>query len=1412
MSSNAITLVGLPIAANGLLSARSSINTVPISSGVKLLMVDCSKGFEPNMWVVASDAANPANAMAGTVVDYNPSSGALTMQVAPADVRGGGIPSAWVVAVSGQTGLTGLTGPQGPQGVQGDVGPQGPQGDIGPVGPQGPQGVVGPQGATGPMGPQGNIGPQGPIGLQGNVGATGPQGVQGDTGPVGPQGEVGLQGPQGDTGATGPTGPQGATGATGDTGPQGPVGGPQWAGTSAGSADAQTLTPSPALGALTGNPSYGFLAGASNTGPATLDVSGTGAVALRKADGTPLTGGELVAGTLYAATYDGASWRLDGGGASIAQTGPLYVASGAGTTLTGQSVLAAYEQIAGTAFNLTYNTEADYAQSDAATGTDLTGGAFVLHNTAGAVIDANTKLLIHADGVDGSTEIVDERGITPFGTSCAYFDGTAQYTVPSSYKVAFGIQDYTIEFWARLNADDPSGQSTVFDARTASGAAPCLIFLGGGVNKWRFLVGNTGASTIDVQSTATFTIDDTWHHYAIVRNAGTTKVYLDGTSIISVADTNSYTAAPIKIGSRSDNVCFWRGWMDGFRVSNIARYTAAFTRPSAAFTRDANTVYLFHFDDGHGSQFIRDDSKSGHEVALVNAAAITNAQAKFGTTCLTGPAIIAHSKPHSDFAFGNEDFTFDLWMYVSATSESELSVLQVGNSAGFKVALHSTTLKCYVSSTGSSFDIANGTTIGAVSTGQWVHVAVTRSGTNVYFFIGGVLSLTVGVSTSTLFFGDRKIFVNSDGGGTTPINGYVDEFRAKRSVAEWTSNFTPPTSAHTADDRTILLLHFEGANGDKVTLDSSESSYGTSAASDSTIANLILDAALSSAQTRGGNSTSLPGTASFTVTNGMAGFPCRFEAWEQLCVEMWYRPTSQEGWMLRFGDGTNYHMSMLQYLDGSIRLWGQGGINPLFTSASVLTYNAWNHVALVREPRGWCIYVGGNLVGGPVSADYNPAFSGQMILELGKGTAGSPLTSVHFDSVRITHGKPRYTANFTPGNLVQDDDTALLWIFNGSVGQKWVKELSKNTALIASTNARTVRDGSWMKPVGSSASLLPKITTAQSKFGAGSWEFFGDGSHYLEAALPAGALTTGTPLAFDCWIRPTSRTTYQNLISVLDTNGQASFYVRLDLTAGIVRLEGYNAANTVTASYGGNPALNAWTHVAVVRDAVGDWRIYHNGVHQSTLVGFVFRNDGPFKVKIGEGLIGQLDEWRVSVGSDRGWNSIAAFTPPTIPYGQQYVTGPATVTTLDASHIDVSAFTSIDNVAVAETLNPGTGIKYLASFDDRATWMYWNGSAWVATTLAEIEAVGTGSAALKAGLLAWTPALGSTIDVAASLTSSNPVFTPALDNVTVTMDEYTMLQPVADYSVKRKKAKGGQTLTFTRVKPGNANHVLDYIA
>jgi hypothetical protein len=43
------------------------------------------------------------------------------------------------------------------------------------------------------------------------------------------------------------------------------------------------------------------------------------------------------------------------------------------------------------------------------------------------------------------------------------------------------------------------------------------------------------------------------------------------------------------------------GWLDEIRLSNIIRYSSSFTPPFAPFLSDANTLALFHLDEGSGN-------------------------------------------------------------------------------------------------------------------------------------------------------------------------------------------------------------------------------------------------------------------------------------------------------------------------------------------------------------------------------------------------------------------------------------------------------------------------------------------------------------------------------------------------------------------------------------------------------------------------------------------------------------------------------------------------------------------------------------------------------------------------------------------------------------------------------------------
>jgi len=83
-----------------------------------------------------------------------------------------------------------------------------------------------------------------------------------------------------------------------------------WGGTAGGTADALTLTPSPAITAYAAGQVFRFKSGASpNTSTVTLAVSGLTTKAIQK-NGSALAAGDIVADTWYEALYDGSAFQL----------------------------------------------------------------------------------------------------------------------------------------------------------------------------------------------------------------------------------------------------------------------------------------------------------------------------------------------------------------------------------------------------------------------------------------------------------------------------------------------------------------------------------------------------------------------------------------------------------------------------------------------------------------------------------------------------------------------------------------------------------------------------------------------------------------------------------------------------------------------------------------------------------------------------------------------------------------------------------------------------------------------------------------------------------------------------------------------------------------------------------------------
>lgn len=80
--------------------------------------------------------------------------------------------------------------------------------------------------------------------------------------------------------------------------------------TSAGTANAQTITHAPPCRVLRPGMVLRFIAGGTNTGAATLNVDGLGALPMQRANGAALTGGEVVTGAVVEAVVNAAGNAL----------------------------------------------------------------------------------------------------------------------------------------------------------------------------------------------------------------------------------------------------------------------------------------------------------------------------------------------------------------------------------------------------------------------------------------------------------------------------------------------------------------------------------------------------------------------------------------------------------------------------------------------------------------------------------------------------------------------------------------------------------------------------------------------------------------------------------------------------------------------------------------------------------------------------------------------------------------------------------------------------------------------------------------------------------------------------------------------------------------------------------------------
>ena len=218
-----------------------------------------------------------------------------------------------------------------------------------------------------------------------------------------------------------------------------------------------------------------------------------------------------------------------------------------------------------------------------------------------------------------------------------------------------------------------------------------------------------------------------------------------------------------------------------------------------------NVSLLLHGDGANGSTTIVDSSSSANSVIANDGAQISTAIAdpfggssgsiEFLSSPITGLSV---DSPSSIFQFGTGDWTIEAWIY-QRSQHNYSSLIEIGNhlySNAFTISIGSAH-GFYVYSGG-----FYGPQVNVFTLNTWQHVAVTRAGNALYFFLNGTIvgsssgySFTNNLTDSTIVsIGYTYGYVPSVNNTFYQCDGYIDDLRITKGVARYTSNFTPPTA------------------------------------------------------------------------------------------------------------------------------------------------------------------------------------------------------------------------------------------------------------------------------------------------------------------------------------------------------------------------------------------------------------------------------------------------------------------------------------------------------------------------------------------------------------------------------------------------------------------------------------------
>ena len=689
---------------------------------------------------------------------------------------------------------------------------------------------------------------------------------------------------------------------------------------------------------------------------------------------------------------------------SIGSTATVTSSATSGGTY---SALAASTNTTNTFFKITPSTNSAHA------------GTFSLTFSASDSLNAATT-------VQNFTLAFETFGSTSMQLNANYNTaGTDHIEVASHSDFTLGTNDFTIEGWFFFDGppshhDYPGSTqghrgsvgytAHLFDFREVDGPysnkrAP-MVYIGGsggnnaqaGSKVFRYHVAGSDVITSSVQFPE---IEVQWFHFAIVRNSGTTTMYINGVSEGTWSDSTNYDEIDkLWIGRHGYNANHnFLGWISNFRVVNgTAVYTANFTPPADPLTSVANTKLLICTKP----DAVDDIGPTGHTVTKVGNAT----HAAFNPFGGTGYGALFFDKNNDNLKYemggGNAitgmgaltDLTFEAWVFhfdghSDDTTDPNVETCylhcQDQLSSGVQMTFgrtrtYSNTNPIFTSTHGHPYQNQVYTANAAhdVNRGDWYHVAFVKEGTNLRMYKNGTNVAGNNQTSSTSLpssFRVGEITIGTTYGDGYDMLGYMSNVRISNS-ARYSADFTPSTTPLSSDSNTVLLT-----GQSPVPKVISNGSYHFTS-----------------------NSTKLLAThADFNLASSTP-----------FTVEMWYYLISAPANRMMWDFGVGNQFQLYQY-SGNWYIYGLGGAYIINGTDYGMTLNRWYHVAVTGDgSNNVKLYFDGVQYGSTYNASWT--ITGGKVMLNGNLALSQPDAKgveAYLSDFRVVNGTQVYTGAFT---------------------------------------------------------------------------------------------------------------------------------------------------------------------------------------------------------------------------------------------------------------------------------------------------------------------------------------------------------------------------------------------------------------